>query len=96
MEMKMKIALKDVASVYVGRAGRCCCGCSGRHRYAVAHRKASSKRRGYAVDNDEINDRQVKKVVGILEANPAAVDIHNGFISLEQGDKMYVAYFVKR
>jgi hypothetical protein len=62
----------------------------------VAHRKASSKRRGYAVDNDEINDRQVKKVVGILEANPAAVDIHNGFISLEQGDKMYVAYFVKR
>ena len=48
----------DVQSVYSGKPG-CCCGCSGIHRY-------NSK---YAVDGEDINDKQVKKVLGIIREN---------------------------
>jgi hypothetical protein len=65
-------ALTDVVSVYSGKAGKCCCGCSGKHRVASAHRQAAAKSRGYAVDDDEVSDRSVKliyrKVKAAIEA----------------------------
>lgn len=56
-------------SVYSGKAGKCYCGCSGNHRYASKHVEAAGKDRGYAIGKEEVNDRQVKKVLGIVQAN---------------------------
>jgi len=52
-----------VMSVYSGINGRCCCGCSGKHTYALKYRKDASKHRGYKVEDDEISDRTVKLFV---------------------------------
>ena len=60
-------ALTDVVSVYSGKAGKCCCGCSGKHR-ASAHRQVAAKSRGYAVDDDEVSDRSVKLIYRKVKA----------------------------
>jgi len=83
------IDIKQVVSVYSGKAGKCACGCAGKHSYASRHRGDASKRRGYAVD---VNDRMVSRVVNLLnstdrtkcEDNLAWVDI---------GNRTYIAYF---
>ena len=54
------IALGNVLSVYNGKANKCMCGCSGKHSYSSAHREEASKVRGYAVTDDEVNDKTVK------------------------------------
>lgn len=65
---------QDLFSVYSGRPGRCCCGCFGQHRYLSEHRVAAGKHRGYTVDDEDINDRQVNRVLRLLQANPEKVE----------------------
>jgi hypothetical protein len=90
--MNKPIELVQVKSVYTGKPGQCCCGCSGIHRYTEANREWASKNRGYTVTDDEINERHVKKVVGIINANivDAIVDINN--VSVEINGRLFVAY----
>ena len=61
------VTLDQVMSVYSGKAGRCYCGCSGSHRYASKHREIAGKDRGYGVKDDEVNDRQVRRVLRIVK-----------------------------
>lgn len=61
------LQVSDVSSVYSGRDGRCCCGCSGKHSYNSALVAFASKDRGYAVTNDEVNDRMVARVLRIMK-----------------------------
>jgi hypothetical protein len=68
----------DVRSVYSGKDGACCCGCKGNHRYNSQHVAAASKDRGYEVGPDEVNDRQVAKVLKIVQA--AAQRAHDGIL----------------
>lgn len=63
------VTLDQVMSVYSGKKGKCYCGCSGDHRYASAHVGAASEDRGYQVTPDEVNDRQVKRVLRIIKEN---------------------------
>jgi hypothetical protein len=63
------VTLDQVMSVYSGKKGKCYCGCSGNHRYASAHREIAGQNRGYPISDDEVNDRQVKRVLGIVKAN---------------------------
>lgn len=72
LELIAAITVADVSSVYSGKPG-CCCGCKGNHRYNSAHVASASKNRGYAVTPDEVNDRQVKKVLGVIQQNAEAV-----------------------
>src|SRR5208282_2130545 len=58
----------EVSSVYSGKPG-CCCGCKGNHRYNSQHVVSASKNRGYAVTGSDINDRQVAKVLDVIQAN---------------------------
>ena len=58
----------EVSSVYSGKPG-CCCGCKGNHRYNSQHVVSASKNRGYAVTGSDINDRQVAKVLAVIQAN---------------------------
>lgn len=60
----------DVMSVYSGRAGRCCCGCSGNHRYNSKYRVEAGKHRGYEVDDEDINDVQLRRVLKIVQREP--------------------------
>lgn len=66
------LTIDDVRSVYSGKAGKCCCGCAGKHSYNPAHVKEATKDRGYSIDENEINARQVKRVLNIIKANAAA------------------------
>lgn len=57
-----------VMSVYSGKPG-CCCGCNGNHRYNSKHVALGSASRGYAVTPADVNDRQVAKVLALVQAN---------------------------
>lgn len=91
-----------VASVYSGRKDACACGCAGSHRYATQWQRWSSEARGYAVADDELNDRQVARVLNKISAiaNDEQDGVYHGeeggwlsrFIWAEQGNRMYVAY----
>jgi len=92
------ISVKDVMSVYSGKPERCCCGCAGNHRYASAHRNTASRHRGYKVRDNEVNDKQVKRVLNLVKANPdlieheATADRNNKFFSAEINGRLYVIY----
>lgn len=91
----MSIQLENVMSVYSGRVGSCCCGCSGKHTYAKAHQKAASKSRGYAVTDDEVNDKTVKLVVGKMNKEEKLDDDADDVKSVTVGNRLYVAYLVR-
>lgn len=88
---------RDVVSVYSGTPNRCCCGCSGSHRYNSAQLLRGSRRRGFKVGADEINDTQVRKVFSILKANQAPVRPGLGkerLASATVDGRLYIAYLV--
>lgn len=90
----------QIRSVYAGKAGKCCCGCSGTHRYNSKFRAEGSADRGYAVTDKDVNDTQVRKVLAIVngwagsvEDPEEGVEIAGEHISREIGGKLYIAYF---
>lgn len=82
---------REVPSVYSGRNGKCCCGCSGQHYYAKAHQKWATKNRGYKVTDDEVNDGQVTRIVNIIN-KADAVDDSVVYRSTIVGNRIYIAY----
>lgn len=57
------IAVENVLSVYNGKSHKCMCGCAGKHSYHSMYREEAGKNRGYAIDDDEVNDRVVKTIL---------------------------------
>lgn len=94
MDRIAQIELNNVASVYSGQVGKCCCGCSGKHTYAKQHQAWASKHRGYEVTDDEVNDRVVKLMVGKMEKAGAKKDSGLGqdLWTAYIGNRVYVAY----
>lgn len=90
----MTLTLDNVASVYSGKVGRCCCGCSGKHTYASALRDEAGKSRGYEVRDEEINDRTVKMIFNkIMKAYYKDVTkINETCYSYETETRLYVLY----
>jgi hypothetical protein len=94
------IKASDVMSVYSGKAGSCCCGCSGKH--ATAYRVSAGDDRGYAVGEEECSDRTVSLILRKLKFALDSGLKHNvcpghegGFVShvsVEVGNRLYVAY----
>jgi len=80
-----------VSSVYSGIDGKCCCGCSGKHYYASTHREWAQKKRGYAVKDEDINDRMIEKVIKIIE-NAEKIEDLGSCISTTVGKRLYIAY----
>lgn len=102
--MTYQIDINKVQSVYSGKNGRCCCGCAGKHTYASKYKKVGSRDRGYVVQPEEVSDRTVKlivnkmnKLLAIPGAKPEYLDKKTlkEFASIVQGDRLYIAYFVK-
>ena len=76
----------DVVSVYSGRAGKCCCGCSGKHTFSSAFRDADTT----------VNDRTVSRVVRIIRENTSRVELCDDHAAVEVGNRLYVAYLDQR
>lgn len=95
----LKIRLNRVMSVYSGRPG-CMCGCVGTYRVASEHLAVANVDRGYDYDREDVNDRQVRKVVRILEAQTEVeMTSHYVFAKVQTGGgpsgyRYYAAYFV--
>jgi len=89
------IDISKVSSVYYGQDGKCCCGCAGKHVYHPDHVEYASKKRGYAVDRDEVKMSTVKYVVGMIEKNPACIQERDDeMITAVVGTRLYIAYLV--
>jgi len=88
---------KQIASVYSGQNGKCCCGCAGKHYYSSDWVKEASEDRGYDVGPEEVSDRMIKRVTNILIKLDAVGDIDDKiegrFWSAVVGNRLYVAYF---
>lgn len=89
------LSMTNVSGVYSGKPGKCCCGCAGNHRYNSAFVNEAGANRGYAVDADEINDRQVAKIIGLLQANEALVEAGGNHFSAEINGRLYIAYLLE-
>ena len=104
--MSTKIEIADVMKVYSGKAYKCACGCAGKYHYATAHRAIASKGRGYEVQNDELGDKMIKRVVNKVnavlamdEAGQKAWELEftgdGQYIGVvEEGRRSYVVYFI--
>lgn len=102
-KMLYSLSLKNVQAVYSGKVG-CACGCRGNYRYNSSMVKQASEDRGYAVNPDEVNDRQIRKVIRTLQELSFAVEF-TPFVSNERlagcleidlnNGKVYRAYVLR-
>lgn len=83
--------LPNITAVYSGKPG-CMCGCNGKYSYASAHVDYSSKDRGYAVTDDEVNDRSVKILAKKVLTNPNT-QFEDGYAFLDEENRSRVVYF---
>lgn len=91
--MTKQIELEKVASVYSGKSDKCCCGCSGKHTYASAHKEWASSHRGYAVMDEEVNDRVVRLHVAKINNHLNETEDLGECVSWDNGEgRVYVAY----
>jgi hypothetical protein len=98
--MSYQININNVMSVYSGKDGYCCCGCSGKHTYASKYCKIASEDRGYKVNEDEISDRTIKiivnkmnKILSETNAKPEKSSSPN-YVSIVNGKRVYIAYYL--
>lgn len=88
----MKVNLEDVITVYRGRPNRCMCGCSGKYIYTNANRVIASNHRGYKVNDDDINDAIVKRIIKKFDTDMPVKDWGNGIYELIIGNTQYTLY----
>jgi hypothetical protein len=97
MATELKIDREKAKSVYSGKDGACCCGCSGTHYYASKHREEAGKSRGYNVEDKEINDKQVTRIINKIEKLAAAgvqIDtVPDVYFSAVEGKRLYIVYY---
>ena len=91
------LEVSDAPSVYSGKDGACCCGCKGKHSYNSKHTEWSGKNRGYAVKAEDVNDKQVKRVLKIVQerANELDTDMGENYFSTVVGQRLYIVYLKK-
>lgn len=93
----MLLQTNQIMEVYSGKVGRCCCGCSGKYYFNSEFIKEASKARGYEVEPDEINDKMVRKVIKLInQADESSLDKNETYVSIEIGERLYIAYYVEK
>ena len=83
--------LSKVFKVYSGKANHCACGCSGKYKVASVHKDFADKDRGYSYDGSDIDDTEVRKIVGKILASDNPVD-NGDHVYAVVGKRMYVAF----
>ena len=92
------IDINQVKRVYSGKPG-CMCGCRGIYRSpSTVTLDELTKYKGYEAEPKEINDRQVKKVVELInyclsEFQGYERDVNEEYAYIEYQGRAYCAYF---
>lgn len=77
----LKLDPSKVSQAYSGKAGKCCCGCAGKHYHRTEGKNAT---------------RQIARIVGLIQdamdANDSSVMIEPAFASCIIGGRLYCAY----
>lgn len=87
---KEPVDISVVRSVYVGKVGHCCCGCSGTH-YDASGYKDREVCKG-AIGDDKKVASVVKKINKALASGKCAVSNREGFTAMHFGNRKYIAY----
>lgn len=91
------VDVDDVVSVYSGQTGACCCGCSGKHSYASKYRARGGVERGYKLQDSDISDLTVKRIVGKINrsyvSEPQTTSLCAQYMTTVIGKRLYIAYF---
>lgn len=75
----IKLKREKVTRIYIGKANKCCCGCSGKYT------ERSDKRFGAKAD-------QVDRA--LAEAHPVDIDASSPtYIAVDVGNRVLIAYF---
>ena len=91
----MQLNVAKIESVYSGKDGKCCCGCSGKHYYPTEQKALAEKRGG------KVSDPMVKKVVHMINdvlAMPESLqklwqlDVNASYVSIVKEGRLYIAY----
>jgi hypothetical protein len=85
------IDLSKVFKVYNGKANACACGCSGKYKIASSLKSVADKDRGYSHDESDIDDTQVRKIVGKILSSDNPID-NGDHVYAVVGKRMYVAF----
>ena len=98
LQLVASVKFEDVESVYSGKNHKCCCGCAGNHRYNSLYAEAADKSRGYALDVEDVNDKQVRKVLKLNQTNLQDVTLGSNNMSWVDKDasedgRLYIVYF---
>jgi len=89
------IKKEDVLKAYSGHPG-CACGCLGKYYYRKTTQELGTKDRGYKVDDDEVSDVQVRRIVNIMNANWDKVQDFGGCFHFEKSkSRVYTVYTIK-
>ena len=84
------IDLEKVVSVYSGKSGMCCCGCSGKHTYASKYNDRGKEIRGYDISENEVSDTIVKRHVNTIMK--LGGEFSNGVYWAETPTRRLIAY----
>lgn len=92
--------LENVESVYSGKNGMCCCGCSGKHFYPESMSKRGVEIRGYKIGEDEVSDRSVKRIFNKVFGGKLGPALQNTvgedqiyYNESENCKRIYIVYF---
>ena len=94
-----QLELNQVVSAYSGKPNKCMCGCSGKYNYTSVNREVGSKRRGYEVGDDEINDNGVQRILNkMTRYQELGIEVQNvdggHCLTLEVNGRQYTVYSV--
>lgn len=81
----MNINNRVISKVYVGKSGKCCCGCSGRYTYPEASGETPSR-------GIKVSDRSVKLISNRVVNSPDVVD-RGSHAFIDDGTKVRIVYF---
>jgi hypothetical protein len=91
------LELKDIESIYSGKAGKCMCGCSGKYTYATINKVKAGKERGYEVGDEECNDKVVKMLLKRMKnfvSNGVALQLGTSYYFITVGERTYTLYII--
>lgn len=66
-EIVQSLTVADILKAYSGKPG-CACGCRGNYRVTPQNRKEADADTGYAYGDEEVNERQVTRVLREIQA----------------------------
>lgn len=97
----------DVLHAYSGKAGKCYCGCSGKHYANPARLAEAAAARGYEYSDDEVSGQMIVKILRLVQAHhdPSDPSMRHeaepgdkgqSHFTAEVGKRTYTVYLGKR